>query len=217
MNALKPDKSKSPVIEQLFEENNATDLYARGIAIGNILKHVHFESIDTTDNSSPIHSRHPSPPKFTQTYTVHQFDPVLKPMPSGGFSNVQDQENKTNRAAGLSTAAKTTIKNSKVTTRIPQQITGGKSSGLVDNKKLPSALKSSPLKQTTNKIHSTRPVLTFQQKRQIEQEKREKFERDVLSIRQKIVVRKFGYAWLRLYYYSKRMTYRPLLLPSQTE
>jgi hypothetical protein len=242
MSKSQPNKSKSPsrptwpqldenssplIIQQLQQLTNSVDLKRRQLnnvyedlnhlqtkeTAGNynILKHVHFESIDTTTldttaNTSTNPSRNASPPKFSQTYTVHSLSTVVK---TNTIAN-KNQENKTATPTG-----KLKPTTSKVT-KIPQIATGSNVVSPVE-KKQPSSVLKSPLKQTTNKINSIRPVLTFQQKRQLEIERKAKFEQDLLVIRQKVILRKFGYLWLRLFFYARKIAQRPLLLPSQTE
>jgi hypothetical protein len=236
MSKSQPDKSKSPsrqtrapdenlsplIVKQLTnsvdlkrqELNNiyddinhlqAADENTNAKETGNnILKHVHFESIDTTQGETPTHSRNPSPPKFSQTYTIHHLNAILK------TSTVKkNQENKQ-----MTPASKVKSSSNIKITKIPQTTTGSNKN--VTTEKRPSALKI-PLKQATNKINSIRPVLTFQQKRQLEQEKKAKFEQDLLALRQKIIIRKFVYIWLRLFFYSKKSASKPLILPSQAE
>lgn len=73
---------------------------------------------------------------------------------------------------------------------------------------------------TSNQIQSLRPVLTYQQKKQLEADKRARLEQQLVDLKQRIIARKFGYIWLRSYLYGKeyrrnKSTTRQLLLPSQ--
>ena len=73
------------------------------------------------------------------------------------------------------------------------------SNSVVSNVKL-------PLKQPQN--------LTLQQKRKIAEENKAKLEKALAVLRLKILTRKFGYIWLRRYFYSSA---KNTLLPSQIE
>lgn len=62
-------------------------------------------------------------------------------------------------------------------------------------------------------------VLSYQHRKKLMQEAKEKIDRDLAIVKTKILVRKFAYIWIRKHFYSKRMfsSAKKLLLPSQLE
>ena len=77
--------------------------------------------------------------------------------------------------------------------------------------------------KTTSKsptINRTK-VLSYQQRKALMLEAKEKLEKDLALLRQKIILRKFAHIWLRKHFYSKNSLLKQqgknLLLPSQLE
>ena len=138
-----------------------------------------------------------SPPsKLTATYTVHQ---------------AKGRENKA--------TTNSVFKQTRAPSKVPPQSAVIKPK--IENK---SSLKS-PLRQATNiRVHSTRPNLTYQQKKKLEHEQKVRFEQRLQAVREKIIVRKLAYIWLRKFIYSRKaaswwfLTGRKMMpLPSQAE
>lgn len=72
--------------------------------------------------------------------------------------------------------------------------------------------------KTSKSPTTNRPkVLSYQQRKALMLEAKEKLEKDLALIRQKIILRKFAHIWLRKHFYSTNSLNqrRNLLLPSQ--
>lgn len=72
--------------------------------------------------------------------------------------------------------------------------------------------------RTSKSPTTNRPkVLSYQQRKALMLEAKEKLEKDLALIRQKIILRKFAHIWLRKHFYSTNSLNqrRNLLLPSQ--
>ncbi|CAF0727562.1 unnamed protein product [Brachionus calyciflorus] len=155
----------------------------------NMLKHVHFESIDTTKEDSKIQKI------MNSTFTVD-----IKKFIQEKSTNVQ---------------SKIPVEQSKIKSKTPIKTKDKPLSGTikVSPAKVEIRTKPSPSKPII------RPVLTYQQKKLLEKESKLKFEQKLDEIRQKIISRKFGYIWLRKYFYSKSkiQSNQRILLPSQVQ
>jgi hypothetical protein len=156
----------------------------------NLIRHVHFDDESSIDlenrNSESKPENNKSPPLFS-TYTIRIDTKAAK----------LNQENK---------------KSPLSTSKIPL------SNKINDSQRKIASTNKSPLKQTTNtiKVASLRPVITYQQKKLIEQERKAQFDKNLEIVRRKIIARKFGYIWLRKFFYKTKKT-PSLPLLSQAE
>lgn len=69
------------------------------------------------------------------------------------------------------------------------------------------------MKNTENiekQVVNNKEHLTFHQKRKLIQEKKAKFDQSLAILREKILIRKFAYIWLRVYYYKSKHTNKPI-------
>lgn len=157
----------------------------------NILKHVHFESMDTSNNESLNQTRKIS------TFTIEMIGKETKLQTNSKYSS------KLKSPVSKAHVNKPSIK----IDQIP--------SGKIEKQK-----KTSHQGQVINfsKI-STRQVLTLQQKRQLMLDNKAKLEKAIEEMRKKILLRKFGYIWLRIHFYPKikLKSTKLLFLPSQLE
>ena len=148
----------------------------------NILKHVHFESIDDDNDNKER-------PIFNSTYTVDQIN-KSSPLTSIGNKTkspiiTKNQQDKTKSPKTINTiATKTQITSSKAGTK--------------------STKTTSP---SPTKTIKPKPPLTLQQKRQKLLEEKAKQKQDLDLIKRKVILRKYAYIWLRRHLYSSRYRY----------
>jgi hypothetical protein len=176
-------ESKRNLLNKLYDDMKST---ADKLKTNNpnILKHVHFESIDD-DNDNDITER----PIFNSTYTVNQIN-KSSPLASIGNKTRLTITPKSQQDKTKSTKSNNIISTTKV------QITSTKV-----NKKSRNT-SSSPIKTIKPK-----PPLTLQQKRQKLLEEKAKQKQDLEILKRKVILRKYAYIWLRRYLYSSKYRY----------
>lgn len=171
-------EKKRKLLNRIYNDlqNNTNEVHTKE----SILKHVQFESIDTTNHDETLNQTN-----LNNTFTIE-----IKKQISAKIPVINPNKKQFNKS--------------------PQT----KQTSILNKPEV----KVTPLKPAVNKT-PTRQVLTYQQKKQIQLENKTKFDKKVQEIREKIIQRKFGYQWIRIYFYSKSKikSANKLLLPSQLE
>ena len=195
-------QAKRQLLNQLYEnvstENSKPENKNESKLNTNILKQVHFESIDFGDNSKVK--------QFNSTFTV-KINETSSKQPSKPLSSIGNRNRSKSPAAANKPSSKTSPLPSTTQTRINNSPVTSKQVALANK-----TSKTSPV---------ARPNLTLQQKRQIQLAATAKLAKDLEALKFKVLERKFGYIWLRKFCFSK-LKYaahdnKSLILPSEAK
>ena len=201
-------QAKRQLLNQLYENvstENSKPENKNESKLDNILKQVHFESIDFGDNSKVK--------QFNSTFTVKintnktSANDTTSKQPSKPLSSIGNRNRSKSPAAANKPSSKTSQLPSTTQTRINNSPVTSKQVALANK-----TSKTSPV---------VRPNLTLQQKRQIQLEAKAKLAKDLEALKLKVLERKFGYLWLRKCCFSK-LKYashdkKSLILPSEAK
>lgn len=222
--------TKRDQLNQLYDDMKTTaeririNIANRDTTEGSILKRVQFESIENENSIRIEDSIQNQNQNMNLTYTKEKFE--LEKAKTTSSQHGQTQvEIKSKLPVKISTATVTSAKTPATksvnktieSNKIAVQVVGSKVSTLATT--TTRTRSKSPGLKPLETANRTNKILTYQQKKKLLTEAKEKLEKELQVLRKKVVVRKFAYIWLRKHFYSEKnfKSGKNLLLPSQLQ